>query len=262
MSATIAGDSIPFLKGPVDGEREPACSVSLDSLMLGSGEGSRAGSDAPSNVSISKMRSSSAKVDYVLVLDMPKETPLASKVSDLIHSKAPTMPHVNQTAYLALMDSPIAMAIETKTETTGDDPLVQLGIWTAAWYQRMYDLRTSLVGPGPKPPLVRIVASDDQTIQDKSLTALQVSVPIIQVVGHAWQVYFVQDAGTSINVYGPLSLGSTETIVSMYSLLSSLEAVKDWVQDVFRPGMETWLMCDVQGQQEIAAEAGGPADVR
>lgn len=78
--------------------------------------------------------------------------------------------------------------------------------------------------------------------------------PIIQVVGHAWQVYFAQDAGTSTNVYGPLSLGSTETIVSMYSLLSSLEAIRDWVQDVFRPGMETWLMCDVQAQQqEIAA---------
>lgn len=252
-SATIAGDSIPFLKGPADGEREPACSVSLDSLMLGSGEGSGAGSEAASNISISKTRSSSAKVDYVLVLDMPKETSLARTVSGLIHREAPALPHVNQTAYLALMDSPIAVAIETKTETTADDPLVQLGIWTAAWYQRMYDLRTSLVGPGPNPRLVRIIASDNQPIPDKLLTALQVSVPIIQVVGHAWQVYFAQDAGTSTNVYGPLSLGSTETIVSMYGLLSSLEAIRDWVQDVFRPGIETWLTCDVQAQQEIAA---------
>jgi hypothetical protein len=153
-SATIAGDSIPFLKGP-NGLREPACSVSMDSLATGSEEGSGAGSDAPSNISISRMRSSSAKVDYVLALDMPTGTPLARKVSDLIHLDAPALPHINQTAYLALMKSLIAVSIETKTETAGDDPLVQLGIWTAAWYQRMYDLRTYLVGPGPKPRLVR-----------------------------------------------------------------------------------------------------------
>jgi hypothetical protein len=155
-SATIAGNSIPFLKGPVDGVREPACSVSMDSLMFSSEESSGAGSDAPSNISISRMRSSSAKVDYVLALDMPKDALLARKVLDLIRRDAPALPHVNQTAYLALMDSPIAVAIETKTETAADDPLVQLGIWTAAWYQRMYDLRTALIGPGPKPRLVRI----------------------------------------------------------------------------------------------------------
>lgn len=165
-SANIVGDSIPFLRGPVGSARQPACSVSLDSLMLSADEGSEGGgSDAPSNVSISKMRSSGAKVDYVLVMDMPKDAPLATKILDLINRDAHALPHVNQTAYLAIKQSPIAVAIETKTETAADDPLVQLGIWTAAWYQRMYGLRESLLGVGPKPRLVSHL--EDKTPQEK-----------------------------------------------------------------------------------------------
>jgi len=112
--------------------------------------------------------------------------------------------------------------MEMKSETSAQDPLIQLGIWTAAWYEHMYDLRTRLTGPGPKPPLV--------------------SVPIIQVIGHHWYIYFVEDATSSLNVYGPISLGSSVNVISMYTLLSSLEAMRVWIEETFRIGLESWFV--------------------
>lgn len=220
MSATIVGDSIPFLKHGSTGARsELACSVSLDSRLLPSDDGSYLDSD----VSISMLRSRGAKVDYTIVIDVSEDDPLRKKISQLIH-RTEGLPHVNQTAYLPLKDSPIAASIEAKVEMGAEDPMIQLGIWTVAWYQRMYDLREALVGAGPKPQLV--------------------SVPIIQVVAHNWYVYFVCDATTSIEVYGPVSLGSTENMTSMYVLLRSLEAIKEWMLSVFYNSLKTWFVCD------------------
>lgn len=220
MSATIVGDSIPFLQhGSTGASSEPACSVSLDSRLLPSDDGSY----ADSNVSISMLRSRGAKVDYAIVIDISEDDPLRKMISNLIH-RTEGLPHVNQTAYLPLKDSPIAASIEAKVEVGAEDPMIQLGIWTVAWYQRMYDLREVVVGAGPKPQLV--------------------SVPIIRVVSHNWFVYFVCDARTSIEVYGPVSLGSTENMTSMYALLRSLEAIKDWMLSVFYNSLKTWFMCN------------------
>ncbi|KAK7739072.1 hypothetical protein SLS53_005970 [Cytospora paraplurivora] len=215
MSATIAGDSIPYLRGSDGDSLGPACSLSVESLLASES------SYAESDLSLSMMRSRGVKVDYVLALDIPEEAPLRSNISQIINNGL--LPHVNQTAYLPLKESPIAVAIETKTDTSGQDPLVQLGIWTAAWYQRMYDLREQLTGPGPKPRLV--------------------SVPLIQVVGHSWHVYFACDVGTSVDIFGPIGLGSTDGLMSLYVLLSSLEAIKEWAESTFHAGMETWFLC-------------------
>lgn len=220
MAATIAGDSIPYLRDSSGDPKAPACSVSSASFMPSDSSAERA-------PSLSNMKSSGVKVDYVLALDIPEDTPLRNTIGDVIYNAvrgSNRPPHVNQTAYLALKDSPIAVAMEMKSENSSQDPLIQLGIWTAAWYEHMYDLRTVLAGPGPKPPLV--------------------SVPIFQVIGHQWYVYFVQDAVTSLNVYGPISLGSSVNVISMYILLNSLEAVRVWIEGTFRVSLEAWFMLD------------------
>ncbi|POS69740.1 hypothetical protein DHEL01_v211867 [Diaporthe helianthi] len=140
MSAGIAGNSIPFLKGSQGVTSEPACSISLDSEALGSEEGSR----APSNVSLSKVRSHSAKIDFVVALDIPYNTPLQRTISYLV-DEGTAQPHINQTGYLPLKESPIAVSFEMKTEARGSgDAFVQLGIWVTAWHKRMYDLRSCL----------------------------------------------------------------------------------------------------------------------
>ncbi|POS75351.1 hypothetical protein DHEL01_v206248 [Diaporthe helianthi] len=214
MSASIAGDSIPLLRGSSSSNgTEPACSVSIESLLVSER------SLTNSNLSLSMMRSRGVKVDYVLAVEFPEDTLLRKTIKEAIQDSP--LPHINQTAYLPLKESPIAVAIETKTDTSAQDPLVQLGIWTGAWYKHMYDLREYLAGPGPKPRLV--------------------SVPVIQVVGHQWQVYFAQDMGESIIIHGPIPLGSTANILSIYGLLASLEAVKQWVEGAFCTGLEAWL---------------------
>lgn len=143
MSATIAGDSIPFLHRRSAGARsEPACSVYLEGRVLDSEDGSYAGSD----VSIFMLQSRGGKVDYAVVVGIPVDDPLGKTISHLL-CRTEGLPLVNQTAYLPLADSPIAVSIKTGF----GDTMVQLGIWTVAWYQRMYNLREALVGAGPKP---------------------------------------------------------------------------------------------------------------
>lgn len=228
MSASIVGDSIPFISGSDGHPSEPACSYSPDSQLCSS-EPSNPGS----NLIVGMIRSSDAKVDYVLAMDSP-DSRLRKVIFELINRDQHPLPHVNQTAYVPLKESPIAVAIEAKIQSPVD-PLVQLGVWTAAWYQRMYDLREARVGAGPKPRLV--------------------SVPIIQVISHQWHIYFCCDAGTSIEVYGPVSLGSTEDLVSTYILLSCLEALKSWITDTFRKSIGEWFLCD---DDEEGNDAQGP----
>lgn len=228
-SATITSDSIPFLRATSHSSAQPAISVSADTSIL-SGSGSEAGS----HLSWSQMRSSSVKVDYVLAIDVPEETPLREAISFVTNHEKAAIPHVNQTAYLPLKDSPIAVSIETKQETPSKDPLVQLAIWTAAWYQHMCDLREHLVGAGPKPPLG--------------------SVLLVQVVGHTWQLYFAHDIQSAIDIYGPIPLGSTDNILSAYVLLNSLEAIKRWTEDTFYSSMKRWFLCDssLEGHGHVA----------
>jgi hypothetical protein len=181
ISASIVGDSIPFLKAKIGQRSEPT---------------------GQNDVPINMVRSSGADVDYVLAMDCHEDSRLRKTIFDLVNREEDLLTHVNQTAYKPLRYSPAAVPIETKMWTT--EPIVQLGIWTAVWYQRMYDLRERRVGAGPKPRLV--------------------SVPIIQVTGHRWEVYFCCDAGTSFQVYGPVSIGSTQDVVSFYVLLNSFTA--------------------------------------
>lgn len=64
-------------------------------------------------------------------------------------------------------------------------------------------------------------------------------------------MYFACDSGSSITIYGLLSMGSTKTIPSVYILLSSLQALKDWAETTFRASMETWFMCDQASEAAI-----------
>lgn len=214
MSASIAGDSVPFLQASSDGLVDLACSVSAESRLV-----SETSYNSKSNLSLSMMRSRGVKVDYALVMDIPEGTLLRKIIQKVIHTSP--LPHINQTACPPIKESPIAVSIETKTDTSAQDPLIQLGIWTAAWYKHMYDLREHLAGPGPKPRLV--------------------SVPLIKIVGHQWQVYFAQDLGASIDMFGPFPLGSTASILSTYALYTSLTAVKEWIEEAFYAGVEAWL---------------------
>jgi hypothetical protein len=78
--------------------------------------------------------------------------------------------------------------------------------------------------------------SQKQELEDPLPTVL-----LVEVVEHDWQVDFAKDLGTSITVYGPTPLGSTRDIPSAYALLTSLQAIQEWVKTTFYPGMKRWF---------------------
>ncbi|KAI0405862.1 hypothetical protein F4802DRAFT_560995 [Xylaria palmicola] len=237
MSAPILGDYIPCVL-PHPPVTEPATENDLVSLSQGVPALSVSepytnplfGLDAPKLV---QTRTNSKKVNYVLALDLG-DTPLLKVLKFYLHNDAVmrylSAPHINQTLYPTLSYSPIACSIETKVATATHDPLLQLGIWVAAWHKRMKCLREYLI-------------SEATILQPKNSERIP-STLLIEVVNHNWQLYFACDQGQSINVYGPLTIGSTENLVDAYMLYASLSIIKDWIQTTFYEGMQKWLMCD------------------
>ncbi|KAI0146892.1 hypothetical protein GGR57DRAFT_285745 [Xylariaceae sp. FL1272] len=178
-------------------------------------------------------RSDSKKVDYALVVDIKDNAPLR-KVMNFVWNEClyrDLLPHINQSLYTPLQLSPIACSIDTKKELNLANPLVQLGTWVAAWYKRMRILRNYLLDTVEELP--------KQTQDARLPTTL-----LVHVVNDDWRLYFVCDRGTYIDVCGPLDIGSTSDMMNIYILLTSLEAIKDWIETIFRQGLEQWFMCE------------------
>lgn len=210
MSAQIEPHSLPTVRGS-NTDIGP-----LDSASV---------SDCQSQITTSTRvsnRGDSKKVDYVLVMDMPKTAQLQEELSRVADDfDCCGVPHINHTAYRPLEKSLIAVSVETKTALPQQDPLLQLGLWTAAWHDRMGSIRASLFPDAPSPRLPTL--------------------PLIQV-GHLWQVYFACDMRISIDLYGPVTIGSTETVISTYVLIRSLEAIRKWVENTFQDSMRDWFL--------------------
>ncbi|ATY67242.1 hypothetical protein A9K55_000343 [Cordyceps militaris] len=117
----------------------PACRPLLASgkrVPLPSSEASTAGSSAsgrsfaPIATSVHKM------VDYALVL-RPSDT-LQTLINEFLASEPWERQSINQTRYEPLRAQPAPIFIETKTISgTKDSANMQLGIWVAAWRERM-----------------------------------------------------------------------------------------------------------------------------
>lgn len=171
-SATITADAIPRFSvlgqrvgmGAEEEGSVLACSVSQSGV-------SNATSGSGSAEQHSKK--GSKKVDLVLVL-VP--TP-SSRLHDAI---ARQFGSVNQSLYGPLLRNPIACSIETKTTAARTDPTVQLGIWTVAWYRRMDTIWRSVHG------------------EDTAGRPTIVSLPLITVVDHEWNLYYAVDGGDHI----------------------------------------------------------------
>ncbi|KAH8748989.1 hypothetical protein F5883DRAFT_582025 [Diaporthe sp. PMI_573] len=265
MSATISYEWIPRLdRGSTSQEikqqtnlSDLACSVTAGSAVSSASEGSADASHVSVPKDLMHTRTDSKKVDYVLVLDVADGVPLKTVISDLtlraaldvdgFLSRDTPPPHVNQTTYQPIRDSPIAVSIETKQDYSSRDPLLQLGIWVAAWHRRMRSLYSA-----------RALALLDEQFQNASTSddppssgpqnavparPKVVSLPLIVVTGHEWQIYFACDQDTSIEVYGPLRMGSTATLLDVYALLSSLLVVKEWIETTFYQALRDWFQC-------------------
>ncbi|KAH9889755.1 hypothetical protein F4778DRAFT_390929 [Xylariomycetidae sp. FL2044] len=231
-TAAIVGNHLPVLQTrPDDTAPLFPCSVSSASDAPSAQTPSIRSQAPPGDLSLLQSRSSSKKVDFVLLLDLAESTPLQKTITTLVNSLATahnTLPHVNHSTYKPLQYHLMAVSMETKKQPT--DPLLQLAIWIASWNDRMYYLRGQLNlqrQNSPSHPLPN---------------AALVPVPLLQAVGHNWSIYFVCDSESSIRIHGPFPIGSTDNLISLYALEASLIAIRKWVLTDFRVAMEAWFM--------------------
>lgn len=183
-SATITADAIPrfSMLGKRIGPWAEEGSVLACSVSQSGASNATSGSEATEQHS----KRGSKKVDIVLVL-VP--TP-SCRLHDAI---ARQFGSVNQSSYGPLLKNPIACSIETKTTTARTDPIVQLGIWTVAWYRRMDTIWRSIHG------------------EDTVHRAAVVSLPLITIVDHEWSMYYAVDGGDHIVSHSYLEPPATES---------------------------------------------------
>ncbi|KAF2965646.1 hypothetical protein GQX73_g7910 [Xylaria multiplex] len=238
MGATIVGTTIPLLQQPQSDAPNLglACSVSVDRSVQSSQD---------STVDLAHVephaihsRSESKKVDYVLVMYIDDQEPLHRVISDTTFEPQLGYGYINQTLLSNLLYNPIAVSIKTKIASSREDPLLQLGLWTAAWHKRMATLRER-----------RFPATPQAYLAGSRVPPKLVSVPLIEVIAHEWFMYFACDSGRSIDVYGPLHIGSTQSMLEVYSLFTCLEYVKQWIETSFYTAMKDWFL-----EEQISAE--------
>ncbi|KAJ6439062.1 serine/threonine-protein phosphatase 2A activator 2 [Purpureocillium lavendulum] len=153
-------------------------------------------------------------VDFALVLQ-PKEG-LQKLIDTFLDTQPQTTATINQTIYEPLRTRPAPIFIETKTSLGNIDAAnVQLGVWVAAWHERMRSILSLAV------------------ISSKIIT-----IPVIQVVGSVWTVMFVKDTDAEIQILDTnFRIGDTDSILGVYQLQAAISALADWTRATFEP----WL---------------------
>ncbi|KAI1753560.1 hypothetical protein F4782DRAFT_81127 [Xylaria castorea] len=68
-----------------------------------------------------------------------------------------------------------------------------------------------------------------------------ITVPVVTAAGHIWHIYLEFFDDGPITVYGPINLGSTESLLSTYTLVVSPRAIQEWIQTTFLKAMEEWV---------------------
>lgn len=129
---------------------------------------SQSQTSAAAALSVNKM------VDFALVLE-PKDE-LKTVIDEFLDAQPTGDNTITQTLYEPLRTRPACVFIETKIASGNIDAAnCQLGVWVAAWHERM----RSIINTGGS--------------QEKVLT-----IPVIQVISSIWTILFVVDTGSEI----------------------------------------------------------------
>ncbi|KAI1127428.1 hypothetical protein F5Y10DRAFT_242744 [Nemania abortiva] len=250
QGATMEGDSIPFKKyrrnlgrGVPDGlDTSSEFCVSVSESSASSANSVPRGNKDPRKLAHIQSRGGVKIVDFALLLDVQKNSALPDTIDSLIRTVCRDgRYHLNQTAYEPIASRLIAVSIRVEEPFSGVDPLPPLALWTAAWYKRMRALRRELFA-------TKIASiKDENTRQELRKQEQQknlITVPVITVVGHQWEIYYAFFDAESITIYGPVELGSTCSLLDLYALVASLRTIKEWIQTTFREAMGEWFMVE------------------
>ncbi|KAI1422301.1 hypothetical protein F5Y12DRAFT_786855 [Xylaria sp. FL1777] len=109
------------------------------------------------------------------------------------------------------IDRPLAIAVETKCLATGVEKVnTQLASFGRCMLRFQHDVTAFLAG-------TQSTSSTSKSIKSSHAFVL----PLLTVIGPAWEVDFMV-------IYGPVSLGSTQTLTNCYRLYRSLDVLFRW----------------------------------
>lgn len=126
---------------------------------------------------------------------------------------------VNHSNYSPLRSLPLGVSIETKSPGATEKGLIQLAIWTAAWFQRMEHWLQS------------------STYRQTKFAMLQ-AVPAVLVNGHSWRLLFFCNRGDYFACVGEIPMGETTTLTGTYKVLAVLRLLVRWVDKDLREWFE------------------------
>jgi hypothetical protein len=194
----------------------------------------------PKNVSGAKFKLK--KVDCALPLRPD------SSFSDKIRQKLMALPieerSINQTSTAFINHFALIASFELKRQMSATDPLVQLGIWSAALAEKLRKFQ----GQGKK---------------KSELMAL----PVVTIAGHHWSVYYsyttdngervsfklVIESSITLNhestmlmlvqmLQGPGLLGSTMSFVGIYSIMKAIQIIAKYGVEKYMPWFEQHIL--------------------
>lgn len=206
-------------------------------------------------------------VDYAIYLEPNKSspnddisTPLSRSISSLITEFDQS---INHTAYYSLRHRPLAISIETKTETrTTEEAKVQLGIWVAAQIGRIRYLIMKLPqqnrAPSPAKGNLKTASPKKSTKKAKSqkkkdpaskrsehLGSIlsEMVFPLIYVQSEKWEIFFALPSSsplsdTRITIYSSLVLGDSSSVFGTYQILRGLRIIEHWIDTKVRAWWE------------------------
>ncbi|KAI1739683.1 hypothetical protein F4680DRAFT_421182 [Xylaria scruposa] len=159
-------------------------------------------------------------IDYAMVIRPEKDEKITKKRFSNFCSRLGSQ-GFNQSSYCPLQNWPSGVFIETKAYQNPVEAQIQLGIWLASWFNRV--LKFPIPNPTPPPVL-----------------------PVILVQNAAWDLWFAIDESTMENpkyeLYGPVRIGATDSILEVYRLLAALRVLADWMATDFRDWVNTCLL--------------------
>jgi len=147
-------------------------------------------------------------VDFALMMNPTKEAFESQKR----RLNPDDLPYMNHTTAERVRFTPIAVSIETKCAAINEDTTtVQLGTWIYSHFAYL----TKLTGGRHKLPALHLVAQ-----------------------GHEWKFLMAERQAVRVLILKDLVCGSTNTIVSIFQVISAIKRLARWIDEDFRPWFE------------------------
>lgn len=149
-------------------------------------------------------------VDFTMVIEPSGE--LCDRIFDILASETRTYINnsINHAAADPIRFTPIAISMETKRAAIDEENAnIQLATWVSAHFARLSQLTS---GKAEMPML-----------------------PIIVAQGHDWKFMIAERQKTGILIFRQQSLGSTNSVVGIYQILTAIQNLARWAEKDYWP---------------------------